>query len=121
MKQRILIIDDDKKLNKLLRSFCPVSDSRCWRPLTPRKGCAPFAIMDRTVVLDVMLPDMNGFEVCKIIRQSHAIPIIMLTARGEITDRIVGLELEPTTTCPNPSNAGAGGSHSGRAAPHRAC
>ena len=45
------------------------------------------------VILDIMLPDMDGFEVCRVIRQTSNIPIIMLTARGEVTDKVVGLEL----------------------------
>ncbi len=45
------------------------------------------------VILDIMLPEMDGFQVCKTIRQTHSVPIIMLTARGETTDKIVGLEL----------------------------
>jgi DNA-binding response OmpR family regulator len=50
--------------------------------------------MPDLVILDVMLPDMNGFDVCKTIRRDYpGLPVIMLTARGEVTDRIVGLEL----------------------------
>jgi OmpR family response regulator RpaB len=45
------------------------------------------------VILDVMLPGMDGFEACRTIRRESAVPIIMLTARGEVTDRVVGLEL----------------------------
>jgi DNA-binding response OmpR family regulator len=45
------------------------------------------------VILDIMLPEMDGFEVCRAIRQTSKIPIIMLTARGEVTDKVVGLEL----------------------------
>jgi DNA-binding response OmpR family regulator len=94
MKQRILIIDDDKKLNKLLREFLSGFGFEVLAATHPEEGLR--AIRNHgpdLVVLDVMLPDMNGFEVCKIIRQSHTLPIIMLTARGETTDRIVGLEL----------------------------
>ena len=45
------------------------------------------------VILDVMLPEMDGFEVCKAIRKTSEIPIIMLTARGDVMDRVVGLEI----------------------------
>ena len=45
------------------------------------------------VVLDVMMPDLNGFEVCRTIRKTSSVPVVMLTARGEVTDRIVGLEI----------------------------
>lgn len=54
------------------------------------------------VILDVMLPEMDGFEVCRTIRQNNDIPIIMLTARGELTDRIVGLELGADDYLPKP-------------------
>ena len=45
------------------------------------------------IILDIMLPEMDGFQVLQKIRSNHSIPVIMLTARGEVTDRIVGLEL----------------------------
>lgn len=94
MKQRILIIDDDKKLNGLLQEFLSSFGFEVLTAIHPEDGLR--ALRNHgpdLVVLDIMLPDMNGFEVCKIIRQSHTVPVIMLTARGETTDRIVGLEL----------------------------
>ena len=54
------------------------------------------------IILDVMLPGMNGFEVCKTIRQSSTVPIIMLTARGMVTDKVVGLELGADDYLPKP-------------------
>jgi DNA-binding response OmpR family regulator len=54
------------------------------------------------VILDVMLPDMDGFAVCRRIRESSRVPIIMLTARGEVMDRIVGLELGADDYLPKP-------------------
>jgi DNA-binding response OmpR family regulator len=54
------------------------------------------------VILDVMLPGQDGFEVCRTIRKSSAVPIIMLTARGEVTDRIVGLEIGADDYMPKP-------------------
>ena len=54
------------------------------------------------VILDVMLPGRDGFEVCQEIRKEYTIPIIMLTARGEVTDRIVGLELGADDYLPKP-------------------
>ena len=53
------------------------------------------------ILLDVVMPKKNGFEVCKEIRKTYNIPIIMLTARGEVTDRIVGLELGADDISPN--------------------
>ena len=54
------------------------------------------------VILDVMLPDLDGFEVCKRIRERSNIPILMLTARGDETDRIVGLEIGADDYLPKP-------------------
>jgi DNA-binding response OmpR family regulator len=94
MAKTILIIDDDLKLIELLRDYFAkfelnlISATRPSDGLTLVKQRRP-----RLVILDVMLPETNGFEVCKEIRLTSEIPIIMLTARGEVTDRIVGLEL----------------------------
>src|SRR4029077_3122154 len=54
------------------------------------------------LVLDVMLPDMDGFAVCRKIREGSHVPILMLTARGEVTDRVVGLELGADDYLPKP-------------------
>ncbi len=54
------------------------------------------------IILDVMLPDMNGFEVCKKIRQTSSVPIVMLTARGDLMDKVVGLELGADDYLPKP-------------------
>ena len=54
------------------------------------------------VILDVMLPEMDGFEVCRKIRQSSIVPVIMLTARGEVMDRVVGLEIGADDYLPKP-------------------
>jgi DNA-binding response OmpR family regulator len=94
MNPLILIIDDDEKLNQLLKDFLgdfgfeTVSATHPADGLTLLKKKSP-----DLVILDVMMPDMDGFEVCKAIRQTHTVPIIMLTARGEVTDKVVGLEL----------------------------
>jgi two-component system response regulator CpxR len=91
---RILVIDDDRELCELLIDYLR------------REGFAVDAVYDGRhgvdqalgggfglVVLDVMLPDLNGFDVLRKIRLSSGIPVLMLTARGEEVDRIVGLEL----------------------------
>lgn len=94
MKEKILIIDDDEKLNSLLSDylikfgFHPLSADHPNQGLKILKEEEP-----NLVILDIMLPDMDGFEVCKIIRKESNIPIIMLTARGDLTDRVVGLEI----------------------------
>lgn len=94
MKSDVLIIDDDPKLCRLLTDFLSGFGFTVHTALTPSEG---FKRLRRhkpdMVVLDVMLPEMNGFDVCKTIRLESNVPIIMLTARGEPMDRIVGLEL----------------------------
>ena len=94
MNPTLLIIDDDAKLNELLKDFLKdfgfdvVSATHPAKGLKRLKQAAP-----ALVILDIMLPEMDGFEVCRTIRQTSNVPIIMLTARGEITDKVVGLEL----------------------------
>jgi DNA-binding response OmpR family regulator len=92
--QTILIIDDDEKLNQLLHDFLGDFGFEIISATHPAKGLKLLKQkLPDLVILDIMLPDMDGFEVCKVIRQTHSVPIIMLTARGEVTDKIVGLEL----------------------------
>ncbi len=103
MNPTILIIDDDQKLNELLKSFLSdfgfsvLSATHPVQGLKKLKKKAP-----DLVILDVMLPGMDGFEVCKTIRQQSSVPIIMLTARGELMDRVVGLELGADDYLPKP-------------------
>lgn len=90
----ILIIDDDAKLNELLKDFLKDFGFEVITATHPARGLKKLkqALPD-LVILDIMLPEMDGFEVCRAIRQTSNVPIIMLTARGEITDKVVGLEL----------------------------
>ncbi len=90
----ILVIDDDEKLNRLLKEYFKGFGFETVVAMHPEDGldklknCSPDII-----ILDVMLPDMDGFEVCRKIRKKYTTPIIMLTARGDVTDKIVGLEI----------------------------
>jgi len=100
---KILLIDDDAKLAGLLTEYFRRFD------LTLISADCPGAGLELLqeekpdlVVLDIMLPEMDGFEVCRRIRQDSIVPIIMLTARGELTDRIVGLELGADDYLPKP-------------------
>ncbi len=103
MKHHILIIDDDPKLNRLLTQFLTDFDMRVQSAVTPGEGLKKMRRDNPDlIILDVMLPEMNGFDVCKKIRQESAIPIIMLTARGEPMDRIIGLELGADDYLPKP-------------------
>jgi len=103
MNETILIIDDDKKLNNLLSDYFSKFGFKVTTVTHPDEG---LKILKRElpdiIILDIMLPKMDGFEVCKEIRKEYSIPIIMLTARGEVTDRIVGLELGADDYLPKP-------------------
>lgn len=92
--QTILVIDDDPRLSTLLSEYL---GARGFAVLTAMDGPsglerAAAGGMD-LVVLDVMMPGMDGLEVLSALRQRSRVPVVMLTARGEDTDRIVGLEL----------------------------
>ena len=99
----VLLIDDDGKLAEVLSEYCAKFGIRIEPALLPSRG---FEKLEKepfdAIILDVMLPEMDGFEVCKLLRQSTDIPIIMLTARGDVTDRIVGLELGADDYLPKP-------------------
>jgi DNA-binding response OmpR family regulator len=94
MNPTLLIIDDDAKLNELLKDFLKDFGFDVITATQPASGLKKIkqAAPD-LVILDIMLPEMDGFEVCRTIRQTSNVPIIMLTARGQITDKVVGLEL----------------------------
>jgi DNA-binding response OmpR family regulator len=102
-RQKLLIIDDDEKMTGLLDNYLTgfgFEVITCTHPvsgLQKIKRSPPDMI-----ILDIMLPDMDGFAVCREIRKDYAIPIIMLTARGDVTDRIVGLELGADDYLPKP-------------------
>ena len=94
MNPTVLIIDDDEKLNLLLKDFFKGFGFRTLTAVHPEDGLKKIRQKaPDIVILDIMLPGMNGFEVCKAIRRSSSIPIIMLTAKGDLMDRVVGLEL----------------------------
>lgn len=101
--QQILLIDDDTQLAELLGEYFARFDLQLISALTPSDGLAKLNknTID-LIILDVMLPEKDGFEVCKEIRQHNAIPIIMLTARGDVMDRVVGLELGADDYLPKP-------------------
>lgn len=101
--QKIILIDDDEKLGELLISFFKGFNIQCTAYTHPTDGIE--AIKNQSfelLILDVMLPDQDGFSVCKTVRAESDIPIIMLTARGDVMDRIVGLELGADDYLPKP-------------------
>ena len=90
----VLLVDDDPKIAKLLRSYFEKED---FLVLTAHDGTAALQLYrDKKpdiLVLDLMLPGVNGLDVCRHIRKDSDTPILMLTARDEETDRLIGLEL----------------------------
>jgi DNA-binding response OmpR family regulator len=90
----LLIIDDDAELVELVREYMSSHGWVVQSAETPKRGIQMIREKSpRLVILDVMLPEKDGFEVCREIRRFSEVPIIMLTARGELTDRVVGLEV----------------------------
>jgi DNA-binding response OmpR family regulator len=102
---RALLVDDDRALGRLLTEYLTPHGVELEHVET---GALALERLDAraydVVLLDVMLPGADGFEVCRRIRRKHEVPIVMLTARGEDTDRIVGLELGADDYVPKPFN-----------------
>jgi two-component system, OmpR family, phosphate regulon response regulator OmpR len=106
MSDRVLAIEDDTRLVQMLTEYLGEAGFSLAHATSGEAGLAQF---DResfaAVILDVMLPDIDGFEVCRRLRQRSDVPVLMLTARGDPTDRIVGLELGADDYLPKPFNA----------------
>ncbi len=99
----VLLIDDDEGLAAPLRDYFARFDIELESALHPDEGIARLRTCDPDlVILDLMLPDRDGFEVCREIRAGSDIPIIMLTARGDVMDRVVGLEMGADDYVPKP-------------------
>ncbi|MBN1605047.1 MAG: response regulator transcription factor [Polyangiaceae bacterium] len=99
----VLLIDDDEALTSLLGEFLGRFGMSVRSAAHPIDGLRLLKSQPPDIViLDVMLPGMDGFAVCRKIRETSRIPIIMLTARGDVTDRVVGLELGADDYLPKP-------------------
>ena len=91
---RVLVIDDDRKLCRLIRDYLSPLGYAVTAVHTGPDGVAQAAAQPwHAIILDVMLPGLDGFEVLKQIRRVSEVPVLMLTARGDEADRIVGLEI----------------------------
>ena len=105
MTKKVLLVDDDEKLRKLLGEYL---EGYGFNILTLPDGSAVSetirAKSPDMVILDIMLPKRNGLDVLKDIRMEFTIPVIMLTAKGDDADRIVGLELGADDYLPKPFN-----------------
>lgn len=100
---KILLIDDDVDLSDRLTRYFERFDLKLCSNELPSEAIQRLRNESiDLVILDVMLPEMDGFEVCREIRKSSDIPVIMLTARGEVMDRIVGLEMGADDYLPKP-------------------
>jgi DNA-binding response OmpR family regulator len=99
------MIDDDEELSRMVAEYLGGSGFDLTARSTATEGLETLRGGDfDALLLDVMLPDGDGFEVCRTARGESEIPILMLTARGEETDRIVGLELGADDYLPKPFN-----------------
>jgi two-component system, OmpR family, response regulator len=101
--RRILLIDDDEGLASPLAAFFARFEFALDSATRPSAGLALLRANDYdAAILDVMLPEMDGFELCRTIRRESDVPIIMLTARGDVMDRVVGLEIGADDYLPKP-------------------
>lgn len=93
-KQKILIVDDDDNIAELISLYLT---KECFETLTVGDGESAitefFNFSPDLILLDIMLPGMDGYDVCREIRKSSKVPIIMLSAKGEVFDKVLGLEL----------------------------
>ncbi len=100
---RILLIDDDEQLGAPLATYFQRFELQLVHATRPSAGLAHLQTGGfDAAILDVMLPEMDGFELCRTIRKGSDIPIVMLTARGDVMDRVVGLELGADDYLPKP-------------------
>ena len=93
-KNKILVVDDEKKIVNLIRAYL---EHDGYQVVEAYDGKQALIVFQREkpdlIILDIMLPELDGIEVCRQIRKYSEVPIIMLTAKDEDTDKIVGLEL----------------------------
>ncbi len=103
MPDRVLLIEDDKRLAEMVKSYLGEAG---FRVTVAGSGAEGIALHRREVfdalILDLMLPDMDGLDVCRDIRTRSATPVLMLTARGDAMDRVVGLEIGADDYLPKP-------------------
>lgn len=93
-KKRILIVEDDPHIADLIRLY---TEKEGWDSATAENGAKALSLLKsypaELIVLDIMLPDMDGIEVLREVRKEQSIPVIFLTAKSEEIDKILGLEL----------------------------
>ena len=93
-KQKILIVDDDNNIAELISLYLT---KECFESLIVNDGESVMPAMEsfapNLILLDIMLPGMDGYQVCREVRAKYSVPIIMLSAKGEVFDKVLGLEL----------------------------
>ena len=105
MQNRVLLVEDDNELRELLARYLSGQGFTVREAANGKDGLA-LALGQHCdiVVLDIMLPDINGLEVLRELRAATHLPVVLLTARGDETDRIVGLEVGADDYIPKPCN-----------------
>lgn len=103
MSGRILLIEDDPRLARMVEDYLGEAGFRVMHAASGRAGIDmsqrdPF----EAIILDLMLPDIDGLDVCRVLRAKVQTPILMLTARGDAMDRIIGLEMGADDYLPKP-------------------
>lgn len=92
--EKILVLDDDKNICELLRLYI---EKEGYQTVLAHDGKQALAVFEEEkpslIILDVMMPELDGWQVCREIRKTSDVPIIMLTAKGETFDKVLGLEL----------------------------
>ena len=105
MPDRILMIEDDESLAAMVAEYLAGLGFTVVTRANAASGLEALRVATfDALILDVMLPDADGFEVCRRVRADSELPILMLTARGDETDRIVGLEIGADDYLPKPFN-----------------
>jgi len=91
--QTILAVDDEPNILELVKLYLERDGYRVERATTGHEAISKLSVNPALIILDLMLPDIDGLEVCKQVRARSSVPILMLTARKEDVDKIVGLEM----------------------------
>ena len=100
---KILLVDDDVELGTMLSQYLIGEGFDASLVLTGKAGVEGALSGDYTaMILDIMLPDMSGIDVLRQVRQNSRIPVIMLTAKGDNIDRVIGLEMGADDYMPKP-------------------
>jgi len=103
MTARILLIEDDERLAGMVKDYLGGAGFSVTIAETGARGIGLHKEQEfEALILDLMLPDMDGLEICRHIRKSSQVPILMLTARGDVMDRVIGLELGADDYLPKP-------------------